>query len=219
MGWGNHRHAERRHFRRWPALRARLAGPARFSATVLASAVLSVVLQEAWPSAKTGLVTVIQTFAAGTRTWTARWGNSPVQSIPREAAFVPNRSVPSIEQYERYYSEAMPLLRGDASVTLVALEAPAATLRHQSNGRIAKRRAPYALEARGKTFPAFAVSRNAEPFLESMRLTFIDPARLPPTVLQDIAAPIPGDRFAERFLVVPDVGGANAKHFSFQRRR
>jgi hypothetical protein len=149
----------------------------------VASAALSVVFQEALPSAKASVAATVERATALARQWAARRDAAPMDAIPREAAFVPNRSVPDIEQYERYFSEAMPLLRADASVTFLNVEVPAAALRHHSNGRTRKRQVPYALRARGSSFPALAVSRNAHAFLESMRLTFVDPRALPPTVL------------------------------------
>lgn len=138
---------------------------------------------------------------------------------PREAAFVPTRTVPGIEQYERYYSEAMELLRADASVTLLNVEVPAGALQFQSNGRTKARAAPYALRARSRSFPALAVSRNARPFLESMRLTFVDPKRLPAEVVDAVGTPVDRDRFVDRFLIVPDVAGEKAGLFSFQPSR
>jgi len=221
-----YRHNESSHYRRrarWAALRACLAAPTRFAAMVVCSAVLSVVMQEAMPSMKHHTLSMAR---SAKRLALNAWHYAPSMNFaslpypagtaPREAAFVPTRIMPGMEQYERYYSEAMPMLRADASVTLLSVEVPAAALQYQNNGRTKTRTASYALRARSRSFPAIAVSRNARAFLESMRLTFVDPKRLPSSLIENIGTPVDRDRFVENFLLVPDVTGERAGLFSFQ---
>lgn len=195
---GTPRHFQTR--RSWPELN----GPWRFVATVVASALLSVFLQRVGPKAF--------------RTLQWHWTSSASVRRPVLASLAPTRIVPAIEQYRRYFDEAMPLIRGDQGVRMIKVTVPAAALDAQRNGQHNSREVGYALHARGASFPALAVTRNALPFLESMRVTYIDLGKSD-TLAEQIEAPLDGLLVARDYLIVPDVSGTNEKSFKFERSR
>jgi len=122
------------------------------------------------------------------------------------------------EFYGKYLDEVFKTLRQDRRVRMVKLDVPNTILNYQrflaSQG---DKGANLKLLGRGTVIPVIAVSRGLQNYLEEMRVTYVDPKSLPANVIENNQLALGKDMLSQ-FLLVPDLSGANARHFYFSRR-
>ena len=116
--------------------------------------------------------------------------------------------------YSEYLGEVLRALRANPKVRMARMDLPQTVLTYQRNvATLEQGGSAYRLQARGKTIPVIAVSRNAKSFLEEMRVTYIDPEALPKRNGFGLS-----ESAAKQYLFIPDVSGTNMKKFAFGPR-
>jgi len=173
----------------------------RFSATVIASALLAIWLPHAWR----GFTTTVKRATRSTEGDENRLPSATRRPVP----------VGKIEDlYRKHLEEIFRSLDAHGSVTMVKVRLPVNLLRYQQNPATSEGGRALRLEGEANTIPFVAVSVTARKFLDQMLVTYVDPQKLPPQFIPDKLLPFKSSLLSQ-FILVPDLSGDNAAYFSF----
>jgi hypothetical protein len=205
-----------------------ILGLIRFGASVVCSAVLALWMQHEWrlrvhrtkkistttvaspePIAQEDAVTFPQAEVPNT------YAEQPLSSSrlanPHETEHVNDLN----GYYSQYLATILHTLRSDRKIRMAKLELPSAILSYQRNlASTEKGGAAVHLSPRTAVIPVIAISRESRPYLEEMRITYIDPERLPAQLVNPANTSV-SPEVLKRFILVPDLSGANSKKYVF----
>ena len=182
----------------------------RFTATVLFAAILSVWLQNHLSRLPSGAIAKSQEIPQVSSPQV-----SPIEEASTADAPEPQEDLNGF--YARYLEDVLKTLRADRKVRMVRLELPNVVLNYQRFLASQETESGLRLQGRAATIPFIAVSRGSKPFLDEMKVAYVDPKVLPPRLI-DPSSVVLSRSALQKYLLIPDLSGTGSLKYFFARR-
>jgi hypothetical protein len=176
----------------------------RFGLTVVMSSVLTIWIQRGWRGPDSN----------------SRLSKSTSRSRTPSSA---NPQVPvgkTEDLYRRHLEEIVHTLKSQGGERMADTILPSVILKYQRNVATNRDGSSFQLDSQSDEAPFMAVSKKAKRFLNQMLVIYIEPADLPPGLLEGgLKHPLPfSTSVLQDIILVPDLTGNNAAFFTFEKR-